>query len=134
MLQVRELDHVVLNVTDIRRSLRFYTEVLGLRPERLAEYERGEASFPSLRLTPETIIDLFAPAMHAGVDPREDASNVNHICLVVEGTIESIRHDLDAAGVAIERGPMPVYGARGIGLSVYVRDPDRNVIELRSYA
>jgi catechol 2,3-dioxygenase-like lactoylglutathione lyase family enzyme len=130
-MKIHALDHVVFNVSDIDRSLQFYGGTLGLPVERLDDYRRGEVKFPSVRISAESIIDLFPPSMH-GERGRGDA-NVNHVCLVAGGTIEQIESELRDAGVAIENGPVEVFGARGNGTSVYVRDPDGNRIEVRSY-
>lgn len=130
-MRIRELDHIVLNVADVDRSLDFYTGFLGLKEERLEQYRRGEVKFPSVRITADTIVDLFPPPMHEaqrGSDP-----NLNHICLVVEGRLHVVQEALAEAGIAVENGPVEVFGARGNGTSVYVRDPDGNVVELRSY-
>lgn len=133
MLNVRELDHIVLNVRDVDAALGFYGDVLQLPVERLDDFRRGEFPFPSVRVTADTIIDLFPL-------PRDDAdrgaprvTNLNHVCLVVAQTIAELRRYLDDRGIAIERGPVQVSGARGIGTSFYVRDPDDTQIELRTY-
>jgi catechol 2,3-dioxygenase-like lactoylglutathione lyase family enzyme len=131
MLHVRGLDHVVLNVIDVDRSLRFYADGLGLATERLDAFRSGEAPFPSVRVNEETIIDLFPPELHGPVAPS--SANLNHLCLVVAETIDELRGHLDAIGAAIEEGPVRVFGARGIGTSFYVRDPDGNGVELRTY-
>ncbi|HTF91925.1 MAG TPA: VOC family protein, partial [Verrucomicrobiae bacterium] len=57
--RVTELDHIVLNVKDIDRSLKFYTEVIGLEGERVAAFRDGKVGFPSVRINETTIIDLF---------------------------------------------------------------------------
>lgn len=119
-------DHLVLKVQDVERSLAFYLEVLGLAPERVESWRRGEVPFPSVRINAETILDLLqAPADHAG------GENVDHVCLVVEPT------EWDAVIASgtfdVLSGPMLLSGAQGEGQSIYVRDPDRNVIELRYY-
>src|SRR5438105_2691678 len=75
-LRVTGLDHVVLNVADLERSLAFYRGELGLAPERVDEWRRGEAPFPSVRVDEHTIIDLLAM-------PRT-GENADHLCLVVE--------------------------------------------------
>lgn len=131
MLNVRELDHVVLNVADVDRSIEFYGDKLGLPVERLDAYRRGEVPFPSIRITADTIIDLFPPSMHGNSDGS--SPNMNHICLVTTNTIDEIRSHLDAIGAPIDRGPVEVFGARGDGVSYYTRDPDGNGIELRTY-
>ena len=57
-LKIYEMDHIVLNVGDIDRSLKFYTEVLGLAGERIEEFKAGKVGFPSVRINQDTIIDL----------------------------------------------------------------------------
>src|SRR2546427_5462202 len=64
LVKIREMDHIVLRVRDVDKSLRFYTEVLGLQPERVVQFQAGEVRFPSVRLNDDTIIDLLpAPDM-----------------------------------------------------------------------
>jgi catechol 2,3-dioxygenase-like lactoylglutathione lyase family enzyme len=80
-----------------------------------------------------TIIDLFAMPADGGA--ARPGSNLNHFCLVTErADLETAAQELTQAGVTIERGPAVRSGARGDGLSVYFRDPDANLIELRTYA
>ncbi len=113
----------MLNVADVERSLSFWCDELGLEPVRLEEWRRGEVPFVSVRIDAGTILDLFAT--------ERSGENVDHVALVVEGA------DLDELAVSgrfdIVRGPMEVFGARGTGQGLYVRDPDGNVIELRTY-
>ena len=59
LVKITELDHIVLRVKDVETSLRFYTQVLGLQPERVAQWRVGEIRFPSARLNADTIIDFF---------------------------------------------------------------------------
>jgi catechol 2,3-dioxygenase-like lactoylglutathione lyase family enzyme len=122
-LRVTGLDHVVLNVADVERSLAFYCDALGLAPERLAEWRRGEIPFPSVRIDASTIIDLLAV-------PRT-GENADHLCLVVEPV------DLEAVKASgrfdVVDGPATRFGARGNGTSLYVSDPDGNTVELRYY-
>jgi catechol 2,3-dioxygenase-like lactoylglutathione lyase family enzyme len=128
-VRVTGLDHVVLRVQDVERSLAFYQEVLGLSGVQVEEWRRGETFFPSVRVNDDVIIDLLAaPAKHSS---SSGAENVDHICLVVE--------PIDWNAVVAEGtfevvdGPDTRSGARGEGQSLYVRDPDRNVVELRYY-
>ncbi len=121
-MKVVGLDHVVVNCADVERSIAWYCGVLGLAPERVDEWRRGEVPFPSARIDASTLIDLF-PA-----EPR--GKNVDHVCLVIEPD------DLD---VLAERFPGArradgLFGARGYASSLYVEDPDGNTIELRCYA
>jgi catechol 2,3-dioxygenase-like lactoylglutathione lyase family enzyme len=143
-IKVSGLDHIVLVVDDVERSLAFYTDVLGLEGERVDEWRRGEAPFPSVRVTTTTIIDLFpadfarelaSHGAHLGDANRTSAGsvrNLDHFCLVIEPI------DLGAlAGsgrVDVVSGPTDgLFGAQGYATSLYVRDPDGNTIELRSY-
>ena len=57
--KITALDHIVLNVGDIDRALRFYTEVLGLEGERVELFRENKVGFPSVRINDATIIDLF---------------------------------------------------------------------------
>ena len=123
MVQARGIDHLVLNVADVERSVAWYVERLGFEPLRLEEWRRGEVLFASVRLTDTFIIDLFAN--------ERSGDNVDHLCLVVDPT------DLVALAASddfdVVSGPSEVFGAQGMGRSVYVRDPDGNVVELRNY-
>jgi catechol 2,3-dioxygenase-like lactoylglutathione lyase family enzyme len=121
MTRVIGFDHLVLNVADVERSLAWYCDELGLEPERVDEWRRGEILFPSVRIDAHTLIDLLAA--------ERAAANVDHICLVIEPT------DLDAVAVSgrfdIVNGPTDgLFGAQGFATSLYVRDPDGNVVEL----
>lgn len=126
---VTGFDHLVLLVEDVERSLGFYTGSLGLRPERVDAWREGQVFFPSVRIDDRTIIDLLGPAQRAdGVVARP---NVDHLCLVVEG-VDLV--EVAASGeFEVVDGPDRRWGARGEGLSLYVKDPDGNTVELRSY-
>ena len=123
MVQVQGFDHVVLTVADVERSLAWYVDVLGLEPLRVDEWRRGEVFFPSVRVSGETIIDLFAG--------ERTGKNLDHMCLVVAPI------DLEAVKASgrfdVVDGPDKRWGAQGDGMSLYVRDPDGNVVELRHY-
>ncbi len=122
-MRILELDHVVFRVTDMERSVQWYRDVLGLPVVRLDEWRQGTAPFVSVRITPDTIIDLQVGVV--------DGTNVDHIALVVD--------DVDLAVLAASgrfgeiAPPRPLFGARGMGVGIYIRDPDGHGIELRSY-
>jgi catechol 2,3-dioxygenase-like lactoylglutathione lyase family enzyme len=123
-VRVVGFDHVVLIVADVERSLAWYCGELGLRGERVDEWRRGEVLFPSVRIDDHTLIDLLAG--------ERTGANADHVCLVIEPT------DLSALAASarfdVVAGPTDgLYGARGFATSLYVRDPDGNTVELRSY-
>jgi catechol 2,3-dioxygenase-like lactoylglutathione lyase family enzyme len=131
MARITALDHIVLNVADVERSLGFYAGVLGLPAERVDAWRRGELRFPSVRVSESTIIDL----VHAPAEPAGRRLNLAHFCLVTDDDdLDGVAGMLSDAGVQIEVGPAVRSGARGNALSIYFRDPDDNLIELRTYA
>lgn len=115
------LDHVVINTLNAEALLAFYCDVLGLEPVRVEEWRRGEVLFPSVRVSPDTLIDLF-PAERTG-------ENMGHVCLVIEPT------DLDALAARFPDAQRAdgLFGARGFASGVYIHDPDGNTIEFRFY-
>jgi catechol 2,3-dioxygenase-like lactoylglutathione lyase family enzyme len=124
LVKVLGLDHIVLVTPDVARALAFYAGPLGLPGVRVDEWHRGEVPFPSVRVDPTTLIDLM-PGERTGV-------NQHHFCLVIAPA------DLDAvaadARVDVVSGPSDgLFGAQGYARSLYIRDPDDNIIELRSY-
>jgi len=131
-MPISALDHIVLNVANVERSLSFYQDCLGLAAERVEGWRRGELPFPSLRIDPGTLIDLV------GAGPQTasgGAPNLAHFCLVTDDAdLTGLSARLAGAGVAIEQGPATRSGARGDALSIYFRDPDHNLIEVRTYA
>ncbi|MFD5448199.1 VOC family protein [Streptomyces sp. NPDC003470] len=125
-MRVIAFDHLVLNVADVERSLAFYTGPLGLEPVRAEEWRAGKAPFPSVRVSPTTIIDLVEGPADG---PR--GANVDHICLVVEPL--DWQQVVDSGVFTVLDGPGERFGARGTAVSLYVADPDGNTVELRWY-
>jgi catechol 2,3-dioxygenase-like lactoylglutathione lyase family enzyme len=123
LLTVTALDHIVLVCADVERSLQWYIGLLGLAPVRVDEWRRGEVFFPSVRISAGTIVDLIPGTQPAG--------RLDHFCVVIEPV------DLAALAASgtfdVVDGPDRRFGARGDGTSLYVRDPDGNVVELRHY-
>ncbi len=127
---VRGLDHFVLRVRDLETSLRFYCEALGLPVESLEEYRAGARPFVSVRVG-DQLIDLVPDPNY---DPEAGAKERGflHFCLLVQGGLADVIAALKARGVdVIEERPGQRLGARGLGPSVYVRDPDGYVVELK---
>jgi catechol 2,3-dioxygenase-like lactoylglutathione lyase family enzyme len=119
---LRDLDHVVLRCADPARMERFYADVLGLAVERRLD----AIGLVQLRCG-RSLVDLV-PGGHAA----DAVPNMDHFCLGVDASdVAALQRYLEASGVEIAGGPAQVYGSRGTGTSLYVRDPERNVIELK---
>jgi extradiol dioxygenase family protein len=132
LVKITEMDHIVLRVKDVEASMKFYVDVLGLQPERVDQWKAGEVRFPSARLNADTIIDFFASDQET--IGREGVKNQDHYCMVIEKTdMEELKTKFEAMGVDIQAGPGKRWGSHGDGISLYIYDPDDNVVELRHY-
>ncbi|MET0091777.1 MAG: VOC family protein [Candidatus Thiodiazotropha sp.] len=130
------MDHIVLNVTDVMGMVRFYSEVMRFDAERLEAYREGRAPFPSVRLNPHTIIDLFPGGQlaDAGAPVNPQQFNLNHFCIALDmGEWKDLQHRLEEHGIEIIEGPVQRWGARGDALSIYFKDPEGNTLEARCY-
>ena len=127
--RITGLDHIVLVCRDVEASLDFYCARLGLEPERVDLWRRGEALFPSVRIDAATIIDLFA-GDHGGGPAATVGANLDHVCLTFEGDTLEALHERFPDG----RRGNDLFGAQGLANSLYIKDPDGNTVELRSYS
>jgi catechol 2,3-dioxygenase-like lactoylglutathione lyase family enzyme len=134
------LDHVVLWSDDPVRAIDFYTRVVGLTPVRLAEFQAGTAPFPSVRISPSTILDVMARVAAPVVDAMAGAEasaghRVNHVCFAMgEDEYHALRGRLEANGIAMSDVMQQSFGAQGQApQAFYFRDPDGNVLEARYY-
>jgi glyoxylase I family protein len=124
------IDHVVLRVADLDRALGFYRDILGCE----IDHVQAHLGLTQLRAG-RSLIDLVTLdgvlGAKGGAGPGAEARNVDHFALGVTPFDEAaIRAHLSAHGIeVIEAGSR--YGAEGDGPSVYVRDPDGNVVELK---
>lgn len=132
-VRIRDIDHVVLRVSDLERMLGFYCDVLGCTVER----RRDDLGLVQLRAG-RSMIDLVpvdgAIGRRGGAAAGGEGRNLDHFCLRVEPFDgEAIRAELQAQGIAA--GPVEMrFGAEGRGPSVYVTDPEGNVVELKGSA
>jgi len=130
VIAIRGIDHLVLRVVDLEAMIRFYTQALGCSVER----ERPDLGLVHLRAG-RSQIDLITVAgelgRKGGAAPGREGRNLDHVCLRVEAfDLEEIRRQLAPFGV--EPSEMkPRFGADGEGPSVYLTDPEGNVIELK---
>jgi catechol 2,3-dioxygenase-like lactoylglutathione lyase family enzyme len=135
------LDHIVLWVADPLRSVDFYTRVVGLTAERVEEFRARRAPFPSVRVSPDSLIDLMAreiATVFNAMPGGEDSAGhpVHYVCIALDrGDYAALRTRLEAHGVATPAVMTHSFGARGLAPeAVYFRDPDGNIIEARYYA
>ena len=132
MIRIRMIDHIVLRTENVDRMIDFYSGVLGCRVERSLEPETG---LTQLRAG-KSLIDLVTVDSElgraGGGPPSGSENNLDHFCLQIESTSPGeISRWLESHG--IEHGEVKTrYGAEGFGLSLYLKDPDGNTIELRS--
>jgi catechol 2,3-dioxygenase-like lactoylglutathione lyase family enzyme len=130
-ITITALDHVVLRVRDLDRSIAFYRDVLGLPIECLEDYRAGTRPFISARVGGQ-LIDLVPDP---GYDPDAGmrSGGFMHLCVRVTGGLErDVLPRVRALGVeVVEDAPMIRLGATGYGRSIYVRDPDGYVVELK---
>ena len=129
------IDHIVLNAEDVEKMITFYSKVLIMPSERIEEYHTGKVPFPSVRLNVDTIIDLFPKKMwQKSARVEQGGENLNHFCIALsKGTWQDLLERLKANNITIEEGPVPRWGAKGTGTSIYFRDPEGNRIEARYY-
>lgn len=121
-------------------ALDFYSRVVGLTPVRSGEFEAGEAPFPSVRVSEDTIIDLMPLQMADGLGSVAGAEGsaghpVNHVCLAVsKPEYDALDRRLQAEGVETSARMNHTFGARGWAPhAYYFADPDGNVVEARYY-
>lgn len=133
MIALARLDHVVFRVTDIARAIAFWRDVLGCFLER----EQAAIGLWQMRAG-EALIDLVTVdgelGRRGGAGPGTEGRNVDHVCLRVDPWDEAaIRAHLARHAIPVlEAGTR--YGSEGDGPSLYIPDPDGNVIELKGPA
>jgi catechol-2,3-dioxygenase len=130
VLNIKQVDHLVLRVVDVEAMMSFYVDVIGCSVEKTQQ----EAGLYQLRAG-SSLIDLVLiderPDKFDGVTPEKEGRNLDHFCLSIDpfDTDEVIRY-LKSKGI----NPGKVesrYGAEGDGPSIYITDPEGNVVELK---
>lgn len=127
MIAIDRIDHVVLTVFDLDRTIDFYARVLGMQPVTFGEGRRALA-FGRQKLNLHQAGREFEPK---ALKPAPGAVD---LCFITETPLAEVIAHLQAQGVAIVQGPVPKTGATGPLNSVYVRDPDGNLVEVANCA
>jgi len=122
-MNLRRLDHLVVTARDPEATIRFYTEILGMRLVTFGEGRRALA-FGDQKIN---LHDAAAPYVPHARRPEPGAVDV---CFIAAEPVEQVMAELQAKGVKIEEGIVPKTGARAKLRSLYIRDPDGNLIEI----
>lgn len=126
-MNVTGIDHFVLTVDDIDATCEFYGDGLGATVVTFGAEDRTALDFGDQKINLHEAGQEFDP--HA----RSPTAGSGDFCLVSELAVDEIVDRLDGRGIEIVHGPVEKHGARGRMRSVYVRDPDGNLVELASY-
>jgi catechol 2,3-dioxygenase-like lactoylglutathione lyase family enzyme len=128
-MRIDRVDHIVLTTRDLDACVRFYTGVLGMAlvKFRTPNEERLALSFGRQKINLHVWGSEFVPRAHVAVPGSLD------LCFISADPLEKVIEDLRAKGVPIAEGPVDKTGATGPIRSVYVRDPDLNLVEISNY-
>lgn len=125
-MQIERIDHLVLTVKNIEASCAFYTKVLGMK-EVTFQSGRKAVWFGNQRLNFHEYGKEFDPKALRPVPGSAD------LCFITPDPIAQIMSHLEICGVKIIEGPLERTGALGPMISIYIRDPDQNLIEISAY-
>lgn len=125
-MKIKKIDHIVIPVSDIERAIRFYTGVLNMRLD--TSRNRYAVAFGSYKINLHVGAAEFLPAAK---NPTYGSAD---ICLLVDGDIKQVKEELESKGIVIEEGIVRRNGSCGPIDSIYIRDPDGNLVELSTPA
>ncbi len=124
-MKIKNLDHLVLTVKNIQTSIDFYTNILGMQAVQFAN-NRYALTFGNQKINLHQQHDEFEPkAKH----PKSGSAD---LCFIIEGDLNDVITHLHKHTIAIELGPIERTGALTRIMSIYIRDPDENLLELSS--
>lgn len=123
---ILRMDHIVLTVKDLNKTIEFYTGVLDMKLVTFGANRRA-LSFGQQKINLHEYGSEFEPKALEPLPGSED------LCFVIEETIDEIQKHLSIKGIKIVDGPVKRTGALGPITSIYIRDPDGNLIELSNY-
>jgi catechol 2,3-dioxygenase-like lactoylglutathione lyase family enzyme len=126
---IDHVDHIVLTTRDKEACIRFYVDVLGMKLEkfRTPNKERLALKFGSQKINLHEWGKEFVPRAHVAVPGSLD------LCFIASVPLEKVIEKLKAMRISILEGPVAKTGAMGPMQSVYVRDPDLNLVEISEY-
>jgi catechol 2,3-dioxygenase-like lactoylglutathione lyase family enzyme len=127
IVRVVSLDHLVITVQDIPQAIKFYVEILGMTEVTFGD-NRKALSYGQQKINLHKFGEEFEPKAAAPLPGSAD------LCFIIDGELEEFIEHLNDNNIEILQGPISRTGALGVLNSVYVRDPDQNLIELSSYS
>jgi catechol 2,3-dioxygenase-like lactoylglutathione lyase family enzyme len=122
-MKIKSIDHIVLTVSDISQTCRFYTKILGMEEITFLN-DRKALKFGNQK------INLHLKGREFDPKAKEPTPGSADICLIVETPLQKVISQLKRSGIQIEDGPLERTGAQGALISIYIRDPDGNLLEL----
>lgn len=120
------IDHIVFTVSNIEKTCWFYQEVLGV-DVRTFKGDRHALHFGNQKINLHQVGNEYTPKA------KYPTAGAMDVCLIVDTPISDVMEDLRNKNIAIEEGPIERTGACGKIISIYIRDPDNNLIELSNY-
>lgn len=126
MLKMKNLDHLVLTVKNIEKTVIFYTEILGMRKE-IFKGSRIALKCGKQKINLHEYKNEFEPKAKFVQPGSAD------LCFIIETPVEEAKEYIQNLGISIEEGIVQRTGANGAIKSIYLRDPDENLIELSNY-
>lgn len=123
---IDHIDHIVLTTRDLDGCIRFYTEILGMKLERFSEH-RLALKFGTQKINLHEWGREFTPRAHVAAPGTLD------LCFIAAVSLEDVIEKLKKNNIPLLEGPVAKTGAQGKMQSVYVRDPDLNLVEISVY-
>ncbi|NUU61947.1 VOC family protein [Paenibacillus agri] len=125
-MKIARFDHLVLTVRDVEASCRFYGEVLGMEIISFGQ-DRKAAKFGQQKINFQQVGQEIDPKA------KRPTMGSGDFCLITSDSLIDVKKHLAEQGVKIELGPVERTGALGPMYSIYIRDPDENLVEISSY-
>ncbi len=126
MININSLDHFVLTVKNIDKAVDFYEKVLGMKKE-IFKKNRVALRFGNSKINLHLLGKEFEPKAY---NVKEGSAD---LCFIIDTQIEEAKLYIESLGIEIEEGIVQRTGAKGLINSIYLRDPDKNLIELSNY-
>lgn len=126
MIKINNLDHLVLTVADIDKTVEFYTKVLGMEKE-IFKGSRVALKFGNQKINLHKLGNEFEPKAYNVKAGSAD------LCFIINTPLIEAKNYIESLGIIIEEGIVNRTGALGEIESIYLRDPDKNLIELSNY-